>query len=103
MDSDTKANIKEITENTRIALPLKLEISMIVALITLVVLILKAYAGLTEFDRFVEKRLEEKCDKTEFSRHTYIDSLRFNYYAKDIQKDLRQIKKKLNIQEDGND
>ena len=89
----------DLTEKTQVRLSMKVFLSVAFSLVIAVVFVLGVYSGLTGTDKDIKKELELKADKKDFEKHCYSDSLRFEYFTKDMKKDLQQIKQKLNIKE----
>ena len=90
----------EITEKTPIKLTMRVFISMIVAVSMGLVYVFGLYSGLTGTDKELKKELDGKADKQEYRNHAYTDSVKFDYFSKDIKKDLRQIKRGLKIEDE---
>lgn len=89
---------KNIDEKTPVRLTIK------VFTIAIIFIISNVFIAGVIYNSF-STTLNNKLDKDVFARHSYIDSVRFDYYQKDfsrdintIQKDIALIKKKLGIE-----
>jgi hypothetical protein len=88
---------EQITEKSKVSLPLQIFISVLVSLSIGITFIYGSYSGLSVADKDLQKAVDSKVDKTEFQRYTYTDSMDTKQFQREIRKDLLQIKRKLKI------
>ena len=88
-----------ITENTKLTLPITKAIVVVLFIISVVSSGIMYYNALSRTNERQDEQINNKVEKSEFNRHSFQDSLKFEFYFKEVKKDLRDIKRNLNIKE----